>query len=214
METSAAVSEVLLISNYFVWSVQMRTYLIAQDLWNIVEATKEPCKQENDEAASKAWTKKNAMALHVIQISCDPRQCFMIGWITSAKIAWETLKEICSLRKPKSIYSVFDEQSYVAWSVPMRAYLMEHNLWDVIEAATEPPTPEYDEIACPDWSKKNALALYLIFEWSECKKFSMIENLSTAKNAWEHLAEMYKPKSKPSLSSIWKIHFGARLMCK
>jgi hypothetical protein len=103
METSAAVSEVLDIDNYFVWSVQVRTYLIAQDLWNIVKATEEPCKQENDEAASKAWTKKNAMALHVIQISCEPRICFAIGLITSAKIAWETLEEICSL--PESICS-------------------------------------------------------------------------------------------------------------
>ena len=105
METSAAVTEVLDIDNYFVWSVQVRTYLIAQDLWSIVEATEEPCKQENDEAASKAWTKKNAMALHVIQISCKPHICFAIGLITSAKIAWETLEAICSLPKPESIYS-------------------------------------------------------------------------------------------------------------
>jgi hypothetical protein len=104
METSAAVSQVLDIDNYFVWSVQVRTYLIAQDLWNIVEATDEHCEQENDDkAASKAWTKKNAMALHVIQISCQPRICFAIGLITSAKIAWETLEAICSL--PKSRYS-------------------------------------------------------------------------------------------------------------
>jgi hypothetical protein len=79
MESSVVVSEVLDIGNYFVWSVQVRTYLIAQDLWSIVEATKEPCKQENDEAASKAWTKKNAMALHVIQISCEPAYVLRLG---------------------------------------------------------------------------------------------------------------------------------------
>ncbi|KAL0008035.1 hypothetical protein SO802_009537 [Lithocarpus litseifolius] len=49
-------------------SVQVRTYLIAQDIWDIVEATIECPKQEDDEAAFKAWSKKNAMALHVIQI--------------------------------------------------------------------------------------------------------------------------------------------------
>ena len=70
---SAAVSEVLNVDNYYVWSVQVRTYLIAQDLWDIVEATDESPKQEDDEAAFKAWRRKNAMALHVIRISCLQR---------------------------------------------------------------------------------------------------------------------------------------------
>ena len=100
--SSAVVSEVLNIEKYLVWSVQVRTYLIAQDLWDIVEATDECPKQEDDEAASKDWSKKNAMALHVIQISCPQRICHVISLITSAKIAWETLEEIC--RIPKSDY--------------------------------------------------------------------------------------------------------------
>ena len=164
---SAAVSEVLNVDNYLVWSVQVKTYLMAQDLWDIVEgtdkrpepkfveatdeipkpeiveatdespkpeiveatdleiveatdespkpeiveatdleiveATDERLKPENDEAALKAWTRKNAMALHVIQISCEPRICFVISQITSAQIAWDTLAIICS--KPKSSFT-------------------------------------------------------------------------------------------------------------
>ncbi|KAM3685173.1 hypothetical protein ACJW31_11G098100 [Castanea mollissima] len=100
--SSAAVSEVLNKDNYLVWSVQVRTYLIAQDLWDIVEATDECPKQEDDEAAFKAWSKKNAMALHVIQISCSQQICLVISLITSAKIAWETLEAICGI--PKSEY--------------------------------------------------------------------------------------------------------------
>ena len=144
---SAAVSEVLNVDNYLVWSVQVKTYLMAQDLWDIVEgtdkrpepkfveatdeipkpeiveatdespkpeiveatdleivvATDERLKPENDEAALKAWTRKNAMALHVIQISCEPRICFVISQITSAQIAWDTLAIICS--KPKSSFA-------------------------------------------------------------------------------------------------------------
>uniref|UniRef100_A0A7N2LI14 DUF4219 domain-containing protein n=1 Tax=Quercus lobata TaxID=97700 RepID=A0A7N2LI14_QUELO len=97
--SSAAVSEVLNVNNYLVWKVQVGTYLIAQDLWDIVEATDECPRQEDDEAASKAWTRKNAMALHVIQISCEPRLCFVIRLIGSAKIAWDTVEEICSIKK-------------------------------------------------------------------------------------------------------------------
>ena len=145
--SSAAVSEVLDVDNYSVWRVQMKTYLIVKDLWDIVEATvkcpeqedediveatdespeqedddivevtnespeqedddiveaTDECpKQEDDEAASKDWSKKNAMALHVIQISCSQRICHVISLITSAKIAWKTLESICSI--PKSDY--------------------------------------------------------------------------------------------------------------
>ena len=75
---SAAVSEVLDVDNYLVWSVQLRNYLMVHDLWDIVKATNEPPKLENDEAASKAWSRKNIMALHMIQISCGQRICFVI----------------------------------------------------------------------------------------------------------------------------------------
>ena len=99
---SAAVSEVLDGDNYFVWSVQLRNYLMVHDLWDIVKATNEASKSENDETASKAWTQKNIMALHIIQISCGQRICFVINLITSAKIAWDTLEEICCI--PKIVY--------------------------------------------------------------------------------------------------------------
>ena len=100
--SSAAVCEVLNIENYLVWSVQVRTYLRARLLWEIVEATDRRPEPENDEAASEAWTSKNAMALHVIQISSGPRMCLLISLITSAKDAWDTLAAIC--RIPQSVY--------------------------------------------------------------------------------------------------------------
>ena len=99
---SASVSEVLNVDNYLVWSIQVRNYLIAQDLWDIVEATDECPKQEDDEATFKTWNKKNAMSIHMIQISCPQWICHVISLITSAKIAWETLESICST--PKSDY--------------------------------------------------------------------------------------------------------------
>ena len=89
--SSAAVPEVLYDEdNYLEWSVRVKTYLMAQDLWDIVEATNEPPTPEN-EAAFKVWSKTNAMALHVIQISCGPDTFSDIREITSARIAWDTL---------------------------------------------------------------------------------------------------------------------------
>ena len=70
----------------------------------------------------------------------------------------------------------------------MKAYLMEHDLWDIVEVATKPPTLKNDEIAFKDWSRKNALALYLICKWSGSKEFPLIGKISTAKIAWDTLA--------------------------
>ena len=48
--------------NYLNWSSNVKIYLTDQQLWDIVGGTNEPPKAENDEAAFKAWSKKNALA--------------------------------------------------------------------------------------------------------------------------------------------------------
>ena len=96
--SSATVSELFNGGNYVVWSVQVKTYLIAQDLWDIVEGTDVQPELEN-KASSKVWTRKNAMALHVIQTSCEPHICLLISQITLAKLAWDTLEAIKNLSK-------------------------------------------------------------------------------------------------------------------
>ena len=84
--------------NYLDWSFQVKTYLMAQDLWHIVEATDESTNAEYD----PCWTKQNAMTLHVIHVHCEPRFSSLIRLITSAKFAWDTLAAIFEL--PKSSY--------------------------------------------------------------------------------------------------------------
>ena len=81
--------------NYLDWSFQVKTYLMAQDLWNIVEATDESTNAEYD----PCWTKQNAMTLHVIHVYCGPDLYYLIRLITSAKIAWDTLAAIFKLSK-------------------------------------------------------------------------------------------------------------------
>ena len=73
----------------------------------------------------------------------------------------------------------------------MEAYLKAYDLWDIIEAATDPPKPENDEIAFDAWSKKNAIALYLIWESSEAF-FSFKKSPRTAQIAWDTLAGYHK----------------------
>ena len=90
-------------NNYLDWSLQVKTRLTNQQLWDIVEGTNEPPKAENDEIAFKAWSEKNAMALQVIRYSCGWPFNSAIGKITSAKNAWDTLAAICALYKTSFI---------------------------------------------------------------------------------------------------------------
>jgi hypothetical protein len=91
--SSTAVLQVLGKDNYVAWSVRVKTYLMAQDLWETVEATTEPPKQEDDKGVFKAWSNKNSMALDVIKNSCGPETLPVIKEIPLAKIAWNTLAQ-------------------------------------------------------------------------------------------------------------------------
>ena len=73
--------------NYSDWSIRVKTYLLAQNLWDFVESSSEP------QSASKASSEKNAKALHAIQMFCGPATLSDIRTISSAKIAWDTLAE-------------------------------------------------------------------------------------------------------------------------
>lgn len=89
---NAVVREVLEKSNYNDWRVRVKTYLMAQDLWNVIEAKTEAPKQD-DEVAFKTWSKKNSVALDAIRNSCGLATFSEIKEITLAKTAWDTLAE-------------------------------------------------------------------------------------------------------------------------
>ena len=77
----------------------------------------------------------------------------------------------------------------------MKTILTEHDLWNIVETTTEPTTP--------DWSKKNALALYLIRESCGSDRFSLIEKISNANDAWDEIADSgsyFSPKGTHALS--------------
>ncbi|CAL9014018.1 unnamed protein product [Prunus brigantina] len=79
--------------NYEYWSFRVKVYLLAEDVWDLVEATTEPPKPEDGEVAFKAWRKNNAKALLAIQTSCGDDTYPIIEGITEAKAAWDALAE-------------------------------------------------------------------------------------------------------------------------
>ena len=75
----------------------------------------------------------------------------------------------------------------------MEDYLKFCDLWDIVEADTKPPKPKDDENASNAWSKKNAKALYLI--WESSKAFHSFEKSTrTAGIAWDALARYHKSR--------------------
>ncbi|BBG96521.1 hypothetical protein Prudu_005353 [Prunus dulcis] len=113
----AIVVDVLSKDNYEHWSALVKNYLLAQDLWDVVEATAEPPVPE--EADQFIGRKKTAAALHAIQISCGPDAFSVIKEISSSKllgIFWPKRSshtmEICSvcklIKQPR--YTVKKEQ--------------------------------------------------------------------------------------------------------
>ncbi|XP_065867834.1 uncharacterized protein [Euphorbia lathyris] len=99
------VPEVLHKHNYAIWSACMKSYLVANDLWETIEATaeeheiahekenaEEPTnRRESSEVEYKAWRKKNAAAVHAIKISCCPHLRWFIINFKTAKRCWEFL---------------------------------------------------------------------------------------------------------------------------
>ncbi|XP_034205219.1 uncharacterized protein LOC117619388 isoform X1 [Prunus dulcis] len=99
----AIVVDVLSKDNYEHWSALVKNYLLAQDLWDVVEATAEPPVPE--EADQFIGRKKTAAALHAIQISCGPDAFSVIKEISSSKIAWDILAQTFKPQLWRSVQS-------------------------------------------------------------------------------------------------------------
>jgi len=72
----------------------MKSYMLAQDLWDFIEPA------GLQEVDYKALRRKNAAALHAIQVSCAPHLLSKIRSITSAKVAWDTLANLQRQHSP------------------------------------------------------------------------------------------------------------------
>ncbi|GLU21158.1 hypothetical protein SLE2022_373170 [Rubroshorea leprosula] len=84
---STIVPEPLERGNYERWSIFMKSYLVSQDLWVVTQRKLRPPGVSKSE-----WRKKNAAALHAIQISCGAEKFNQIKEINRAEKAWCRLK--------------------------------------------------------------------------------------------------------------------------
>ncbi|KAM1112558.1 hypothetical protein ACFX13_046246 [Malus domestica] len=84
------VPEVLNQNNYTPWSLRIKTYLVAKDLWDVVQ-TEHPEVGPSDK--HEVWKQRNAEALHAIQLSCGDDILSFISDTHLAKSAWDILQD-------------------------------------------------------------------------------------------------------------------------
>ncbi|KAK9950457.1 hypothetical protein M0R45_005947 [Rubus argutus] len=86
------VHKVLSQDNYEIWSLRVKTYLHAKDLWSVVKPTNEAPKLEDNEVEFKVWSNRNAEALHAIHICCGDDMFPFVSGLDTAKAAWNSLE--------------------------------------------------------------------------------------------------------------------------
>nr|XP_048326670.1 uncharacterized protein LOC125421520 [Ziziphus jujuba var. spinosa] len=98
---------------YKEWSIRLRTYLMAQDVWDVLEPT--PTFVDVwDVAVEMAWKRKNATALHAIHISCGPDAFSLIEHITNAKEAWDKLAESMVTAGPEPLIQAAIQENAIS----------------------------------------------------------------------------------------------------
>ena len=74
-------------SNYQVWSIKMKMYLIAQDLWDVIEIT--PSK-----AVAEKLQSQNSKALSAIFLSCEDHIIRNLDPDDLAATTWKKLQKL------------------------------------------------------------------------------------------------------------------------
>lgn len=96
--TGFANIEKLTEENYELWKVQMKSVLVFNDLWAYVDGT--VVKPEDNVAEVADWTKKDAKALALINLSITHSQLNHVKKATTSMEAWDALKTIFESRGP------------------------------------------------------------------------------------------------------------------
>ncbi|KAJ7974911.1 Ankyrin repeat family protein [Quillaja saponaria] len=92
---SPMVHEFLERKNYAKWRIWMKNYLLGQDLWDVIKENQSSGRDGDidiDTVESKSWKRKNAAALHAIQMSCGSEALSLtMEKDTTAQKAWDAL---------------------------------------------------------------------------------------------------------------------------
>lgn len=100
-------TEKLTEENYENWKECLKSYFVANDLWDVVNGGYK--KPKESEANYKDWVRKNAMALHAIQISCKGDTMSKLRGNESAKDEWNLLANKKGTKPPNGKFEIKEE---------------------------------------------------------------------------------------------------------
>ncbi|XP_071913957.1 uncharacterized protein [Coffea arabica] len=125
------VPEMLTEENYEDWKVCLKHYLVGHGLWGVVSG-KEPEPSKDKKQEHEEWKKKNALALHAIQLSCGPATYakFKEAHIC-ARVAWNHLAE--KIKRPHKFKEHDHEEENHVEDEGAREYLNYGYLYKAIE---------------------------------------------------------------------------------
>ncbi|EOY20787.1 Uncharacterized protein TCM_012126 [Theobroma cacao] len=96
------------------------------------------------------------------------------------------------------------KDNYENWRACIKNYLFVKDLWDVVEQTSEPPQQEEGDGAdFKAWRKRNVSALHAIQISCDPIMLSHIRNMTTAKDAWNTLAQVCQlpmPQDAPQIT--------------
>ncbi|KAI3820039.1 hypothetical protein L1987_13895 [Smallanthus sonchifolius] len=126
MAMAGIVPEVFKEENYEFWKLCLKSYLVGQDLWDVVSRKA----SSEEEESSQEWQRKNAQALHAIQLACGSQAYskFKKNTHVSAKFAWEHLAEM-SPRTSQHSEVTLDQQDVSE----VKGHLLYERLYNAIE---------------------------------------------------------------------------------
>ncbi|KAI3733091.1 hypothetical protein L1987_64309 [Smallanthus sonchifolius] len=127
MAMAGIVPEVFKEENYEFWKLCLRSYLVGQGLWEVV--SREASSEEGE--GSQEWQRKNAQALHAIQLACGSQAYskFKKNTHVSAKFAWKHLAEMSPTHDQQHSEVTHDQQEVSG----VKGHLQYESLYNAIE---------------------------------------------------------------------------------
>ncbi|KAF7820687.1 uncharacterized protein G2W53_026142 [Senna tora] len=100
---SEIVAEALTKENCKYWFECVKNYLVAGDVWDVVDGSFSKPPNEDDEDHKEGfmtWRKKNAAAMHAILVSCGTQAFSHISKVSEAKVTWNILNLAYNYNSP------------------------------------------------------------------------------------------------------------------
>ncbi|CAF1698725.1 unnamed protein product [Brassica napus] len=170
-------------THYECWSVKMKTFLKAIDLWNVVETG--IFQQEEISSAYQKFEEVSQVASTERPRREEERELKLLMTSGLHLQQEERIIAMEAQTQMQQLVPVFNGNEYELWSIKMRTLLMSRDLWDVIESETSDQPMEEELVKSQ--RIKDMSALYMLQMSVSDTIFLRIARATSSKQACELL---------------------------